>query len=82
MLESVCYRKTHIAFSSFISKRPYQGGWAADIAYGEGTGQCVPVWAGVALQHSGPSKPPHIISPLQQACAAAQSSRARMEDFL
>lgn len=56
MLESVCYRKTRIAFSSFTSKRSYQGSWAADIAYGEGTGQCVPMWPGVALEHSGPSQ--------------------------
>lgn len=61
-------------------------GWGADITSGEGSGQLVPVWAGMSLKRSGPSQttpmPQCIASLPQRACAAAQSSRARVEDFL
>lgn len=63
-----------------------RGDWAADITSGEGSGQLVPVWAGMSLKHSGPSQatpmPPCIASLPRRACAAAQSSGARVEDFL
>lgn len=76
VVESMCYGKTHIAFSSFTCKRPYQWGWMADITYGEGIGQRVPAWAVMALKCSGPSRATlmfrHVASPLSLCSSPEQ----------